>query len=595
MKSPRRLLLPLLLWLAFASPLANAALQALLDRDRVEPGESVELTLLRDGRGGGQPDLAPLQRDFAILGQASGSSIRIVNGSMSVQTQLRLTLSPKHGGRIAIPSLNWGGGHSPALTLEVSGSGGGHADGGAAPSSAHVFLNVGLEQKQPYIQAATPLKVRIYTDQPLYQAGLDLPASNDVLVQQVGQDRQSTETRNGRQYRVIERNYLLFPQRSGRVNLAGPVLDAQIADTRASDPFANDPFFGNVFGRTPFAGMMNAVRPLRLQGDAIVLDVRPRPAAATGPDWLPAREVRLEEAWRPGDGAFHAGEPITRHLRLSALGLTAAQLPDLAARMVLPEGIKAYPDQAKLATETRDDGVDGSREQDIALIASQPGRYTLPALRLSWWDTARNSQREAVLPARTLEILPGIGGSGTAATPPIAAAAPLGSATGNPLPAPAGPEPPIIPGAMALPWPWISLALGLLWLTTLAAWWHARRAGPRPVHSAATPAGPDTPKAGAARKAFRQACADNDAAAARRHLLEWARAASPSDPPAGLNALARRLDDASLSALLRDLDRACYAGGEWRGDALAEALKSLPGGRGAGAAKPASALAPLYP
>lgn len=576
--------------LALACPPANATLQALLDRDRVEPGESVELTLLRDGRGGGQPDLAPLQRDFAILGQASGSSIRIVNGSMSVQTQLRLSLAPKHGGRIAIPSLDWGGEHSPALTLEVSGS------GGAAPSSAHVFLSVGLEQKQPYIQAATPLKVRIYTDQPLYQAGLDLPASNDVLVQQVGQDRQSTETRNGRPYRVIERDYLLFPQRSGRVTLPGPVLAAQIADTRASDPFANDPFFGNVFGRAPFAGMMNAVRPLRLQGDAIVLDVRPRPAAATGPDWLPAREVKLEEAWRPDAGAFHAGEPITRHLRLSALGLTAAQLPDVAARMALPEGIKAYPDQAKLNTETRDDGVNGSREQDIALIASQPGHYTLPAVRLSWWDTARNSQREAVLPARTLEILPGIGGSGTAATPPIAAAVPPGSAAaGQPLTEPTSSASPAIPGATALPWPWISMALGLLWLATLAAWWHARRTGPRKMHSAASPAGPGSPDTDAARKAFRQACADNDAAAARRHLLAWARAASPADPPVGLNALARRLDDVSLSALLRDLDRACYAGGEWRGEALAEALKALPGARNTGAAKPASALAPLYP
>ncbi len=144
----------------------------------------------------------------------------------------------------------------------------------------------------------------------------------------------------------------------------------------------------------------------------------------------------------------------------------------------------------------------------------------------------------------------------------------------------------------------IGLALGLLWLATLAAWWRGRRAGSRPAPNNAIPnnAAPNgaTP-ANAARKAFRQACRDSAAAAARRHLLAWARAAWPSDPPTGLNALARRLDDAALSALLRDLDRACYAGGEWRGEALAEALQTLPGGEREGAAQPASALAPLYP
>jgi hypothetical protein len=223
---------------------------------------------------------------------------------------------------------------------------------------------------------------------------------------------------------------------------------------------------------------------MRLHGDAIVLDVRPRPASVTGQDWLPAQHVRLEESWRPDSGAFRAGEPITRQLRLSALGLTAAQLPDLAARMPLPDGIKAYPDQAKLNNAQQDGSVSGSREQDIALIASRPGRYQLPALHLTWWDTTRNSPREAILPARTLEILPGVAGA-EAAPPPVtraptaSPAEPSSSTLAFPLP---------IAGARstAFPWPWLSLVLGLLWLATLACHLAARparrprRPGPAP-------------------------------------------------------------------------------------------------------------------
>jgi hypothetical protein len=578
-----------LLLLTLPSLPAMAALQAWLDRDRVEPGEAVELTLQRDGRSDNRPDLAPLRRDFAILGRASGSTVQIVNGRMTAQVQLRLTLSPKHAGRITVPALNWDGERSPPLALSVAGNA-----AGAAAASAHVFLTGTLEQKQPYVQAATTLKLRVYSDQPLYQASLDLPAGNDVLIQQVGKDRQSSETRGGRRYQVIERDYLLFPQRSGRISLTGPVLQAQVVDSRGGDASTGDPFFdraiGSVFGGNPFAGMMNATRPLRLQGDAIVLDARPRPAAAAGQDWLPARQVGLEESWRPDAAAVRTGEPLTRHLRLSALGLSAAQLPDLAARMPLPEGIKAYPDQPRLNTEAQDGNemgnVIGSREQDIALIASRPGRYVLPAMRLAWWDTARNSPREAVLPARTLEILPGPGGGAAGAPPSVAA--PVAPATDPPgrVAASAG---------TAFPWPWLSLALGLLWLATLAAWWRARRAGPGSGCAAtAAVAGVDSVRALEARRAFRQACRDNAAPAARRNLLAWARANWPHDPPTGLNALARRLPDPRLSALLRELDRACYAGGEWRGGALAEALAALPDGVERTRGK-APQLAGLYP
>jgi hypothetical protein len=588
--------LAILLLTVLPSLPAAAALQAWLAQDRVELGEAVELTLQHAGRGDSQPDLTPLDQDFAIVGRASGSSIQITNGHMTTQAQLRLTLAPKHDGRIPIPPLNWDGEWSPALVLTVAANApqAGSVDGRVAAPGSPVFLTSTLGQKQPYVQAATPLTLRIYTNQPLYQASLDLPSSNDVVVQQIGKDRQSSEVRDGRSYQVIERDYLLFPQRSGRISLPGAVLEAQVADTRAGtatgDPF--DRAFGSIFGRNPFAGMMNMTRPLRLQGDAIVLDARPRPPGVAGQDWLPAQQLSLEEGWRPDSTSVRAGEPFTRQLRLSAVGLSAAQLPDLAARMPLPDGIKAYPDQPSLSNEVQGGSIHGRREQDIALIASRPGRYQLPAMHVAWWDTKQNSAREVVLPARTLEILPGAGSSGSqppaGASPVVPAAAPASGPGGAVLPL-------ATQSIMASAWPWVSLVLGVLWLATLTAWWRARRPAPTiPANADVSAPGADPVRAGTARKAFRQACNDNDAAAARRHLLDWARAVWPHDAPAGLNALARRLDDPAATRLLRELDRACYAGGDWRGEPLAQALVALPDAAGRAKGK-APELAGLYP
>ena len=572
---------------------AAATVTAQLDHDQVGPGETVQLTLQHDGQTDSQPDLGPLKQDFQIVGRSSGSNIQIINGKMKSQVQISLMLLPKRSGKLHIPALQWDGESTPFLPLDVSSSGvsgpSGNASAGNAPTgnAAHVFVTATPEQKQPYVQAAIPLTVRIYTDQPLYQASLDLQPGNDVLVQQLGKDRQTNETRNGTNYQVIERKYLLFPQRSGKVQLDGAVLNAQVQDTRNNnDPFGN---FGSIFGRNPFAGMMNATRPIRIQSDPVMLNVRPRPAGFNGGDWLPAQNVTLEESWQPDNGPVHAGDPVTRHLHLSAQGLTAAQLPDLSRLMQLPDGLRAYPDQPRLNNDARGNGIVGTRDQDIAIIANTPGRYEIPALHLVWWDTAKNIQREISLPARTLDVLPGSGGVAISTAPPNQNIDSSGrptvstslNATEN--------------SSTNDRWNWISLVFAILWLGTLMAWWlSSRRHAKQPPARNSEPMTPavSAPRVAEARKAFQQACRNNDAPAARRRLLDWAHATWPQDPPTGLKALAERLDDETFKPLLHRLDRACYTDGKWQGAALLE-LKTLPA-REKPAAPSGMKLAGLY-
>jgi hypothetical protein len=571
---------------------ASAAINAWLDQNRIGNGETVQLTLEHDGQTDSQPDLGPLKQDFDILGRSSGSSIQIVNGKMSAKVRIDLTLAPKHGGKLLVPALQWDGQATPALALTVSNNGAPTAQTpNAAPgNTADTFITTTLDQQQPYVQAAVTLTVRLYVDQPLAQASLELEPGNDVQVQQVGQDRQFSETRNGHNYQVVERKYLLFPQRSGRIRIDGPVLNAQVMDRRAASPFGQDPFFGNVFGSNPFAGMMTATRPLRIRGDQIVLDVRPRPKSGTGHAWLPAQGMTLTETWQPANGPIHEGDPITRSLHLSAQGLTASQLPDLSLMMPLPPGLRAYPDQAKLDNGIQGGSVIGSRDQNIALIATRAGLYKLPALHLYWWDTTKNLQREVDLPARTLEVLPNAQGFAASTTPPAQDAGPPPSAA-NPVLTVPTPQ----PAAAESRWPWVSLALGLLWLGTLFAWWNSRRQGPRSNETGKPePATAAAPRITDARKAFRKACRENDPQEARRSLLAWAQAAWPEDPPTGLGGLSKGLNDPELESRLKQLDRACYAGGEWRGETLLEKMPSLPA-RSRPPAGTTGRLAGLYP
>ncbi|MEO7254747.1 MAG: BatD family protein [Casimicrobium sp.] len=573
-----------------------AAVTASLDKTQVALGERVRLVVQNTGKGDQQPDISALSQDFDVLGTQRGSSMQITNGSVSSQTQFTVLLTPKHSGTIHIAPIQWGGEQSGPLDLTVG--------AGAAPSrvgsnnaaDSQVNISSTLDQKQPYVQSAVVLNLRLNVGVPMAQASLDLQGNSDVLVRQLGKDQQHSESRNGRVYQVIERKYLLIPQRSGAISLRGPVLQAQVQDDAA--PAADtdiDSFFGNVFGQT-MGRFARPMRSVQIQGNAIEMDVKPRPTNTEASNWLPAQKLTLEETWRPEQGALHVGEPLTRHLHLSALGVSAGQLPDLASVMAVPDGIKKYPDQAKTDESLQGDTLRAERDQDIALIASAPGHYDLPALRLVWWDTASQTQRTAELPARSLDILPATGVTPgavpavpktTAATGTDAAKG-LSISTGQDANNYAGN---VIGAAKALlqtptAWLWVSAALAALWLGTLLLWWRARRralTNPAPA-TPLSPAANNTvaqavapPSARSALSALQQACAANDARRARQHVLEWAAATWPQNPPRGLNSLTERLQDVRYVEPLQRLDRACYAAdAPWNGSMLAKAFSQPP-------------------
>jgi hypothetical protein len=580
--SGRRIVVTTLLLLA-AGGRANAALRAWVDEPQVAPGETLELNLAHDGQTQTQPDLAPLRQDFDIVGRSSSANVQIINGAASSTTQLTLTLAPKRAGHLTVPALTWDGDRSAPLAVNV-----GAASNGAAGTS-RVFLQTQIDPKSPYVQAAVHVTVSVYAAVPLSHADLEFPASDAALVREVGADTTSTAERNGQSYQVVTRHYLVFPQHSGHLSIPGPTLSGNVPAS-ARGGHSNDPF-AQFFGNDPFAGMLKTTKPIRLSGESIELDVQPRPPGAGASYWIPAQDVQLSAQWRPQQLQAHTGDPVTVTLHLQAEDLTAAQLPDLSTLLRLPDGLKAYPDEPQLKDAPSGNGVLGKRDQSIALIADQPGHFTIPELRLSWWDTRSNQERQAILPSQTLSVTPAPGSQSVTVPrtqqPAAATSAPLTLAPphNNAITAQST-------GERAI-WKWISLGIGVLWLLTLTAWFLTqRRRGEKPAARAPEPSAA-APGKSAARAAFLSACARDDAHAARQNLLAWANAAFPAQRVPGLSALAKVIGDPAVEDLLRALDRACYAGESWRGAPLAEALRKWPP-RAAKAAVEEPELAPLY-
>lgn len=584
MRSAKRVWSRLALAALLTSGAAHAAVRAWIDNTNAAADSTIQLTLEHDGSTNEEPDLAPLKQDFDVLSRSSSSSMQIINGSVSSHVRQSLSLAPKHSGDLRIPPIRWGGEQSEALTVHV----GGAPSNAQAPTSRTVFVETSVAAAgHLYVQAQVDVTVRIYSQVPLYHASLELPSSNDVLVQQIGADRNEVLVKDGVRYQVVERHYALFPQRSGGLTVPGAVLDAQIAVRNRNSLGAQfDDLFGNM---QSLNNMFTSLKPIKEHGEDLSLNVLPRPSGAQGDYWLPARDVKLGAEWRPDSAQANAGDPVTLHLRLQAQGLTAAQLPDLSSLLQLPAGVRAYPDQAKLGNDTHGDVLVGERDQDVALIADQPGQFKVPSLTIHWWDVQSNQPRETTLPERTLTVLPVAAAPATenarAASAPAtqAALAPSGATTRGRA---------ITAGADL--WRWVSLALGILWLITLIAWYLTRRRGDSPAAKPFRMAADERRVSIAgARREFHNACRRNDARAARAALLRWIAAARPERRPVSLRAFSKETQDAQLSSLLADLDRAVYANGSWSGGPLLAALHDLPL-RFPDDQAPSEALAPLY-
>ncbi|MGE6993946.1 BatD family protein [Pseudomonas sp. NPDC047961] len=520
-----------------------ATLLARVDRTELSLDETVELTLeTADGTAFGKPDLQPLDGLFKVSGTRQSNQLAGANGEAKAITQWQVTLQPLQTGYVVIPPLQLGDARSEPITLHVTEPSAGDSD-----LLAPIFIDASLDQDVAYVQAQVLLTLRIYHSVSLYDDSTLSPLQmSDALVERLGEPRTYEKDINGVRHGVIEIRYALFPQKSGELTIPAQLFSATTVAPATGDQY------GSRFGRST-----------QVKSPTIPLTVKAKPAEyPAGVPWLPARSLTLVEAWSPEPADAQLGEALTRSLLLKADGLTSSQLPPIGSTEV--PGLRSYPDQPTLNNEITANGVSGSREQREALVATRTGDFQLPPVEVVWWNTLDDRLERSTLPGRNLLVAD----NPNLQQPDIDT-----------------PEVPELREARRL-WPW-QLSSALLALTTLLGfglWLHAR-SQPAVIRTVQT--GP-TPRS--LLDDLKRACLANDTQATRHALDAWAR-----QQPETLADMAARFEP--LSDALDGLNGALYSetGQRWQGEALWQAIQSLPARQAGDAEREASALPPLYP
>ena len=605
---------------------ALADLRATFDRPTAYEGDTVTLTIESDGATpGGQPDLSALAADFDVQGTSTGSQISIINGRSSAKFSWRISLLPKTVGQIDVAPIQVGDQQTGPLSLTVSevpqGAQGGPGD------DVYLELQLGGDDdragNQVVVQQQVPVVVRLFSAVPIRGGDLSAPSADGAVLERLGEDTQYSTQRNGRDYQVIERRFSLSPQRSGALRIAPVQFEGELLGSgrarAANDRFGrlfNDPMMDRMFGDMPFP-MSQRGEPVRARSRALTLQVEPRAEGFGGEHWLPAEAVAIDDSWAKQPPRLRVGEPATRTLKVTAKGLAGAQIPEID--VPAPTGMRVYPEQTDSQSRTDGSTLFGVSIQRMTMIPTVGGSVEIPEMRVNWWDTVAETERVATVPAMTLDVEGPVAMASTgdadaagllpdqsSAQPPASmtesGASQVGSAPTTPAPTVAR-DAPLADGSREASWPlWAGVAI-LMLLAVAAVLLYLRR---RQVTASAAQPFPK-PRAqqglGPLRDAMRGACASNDASAASRALIAWARALWSDRPPANLAAVAARIEQGegpgsvAAAAQVRVLERRLYApdAGPWDGEALWLCVKDGLAGRRLRDQSDQDDLAPLYP
>lgn len=456
----RRCAAMLLLWLPL---MAWAQPRAWLDRDRIAMGDTVTLNVQSDA---GAPDFAPLRGDFDLSGQTSSRQVEWSNGSMQQRSLYGVALTPRRSGALTIPALQVGTAQTAPLRLQVDAA----APVTAANGAAMAFIQTDVDDDTPYVQQSVGVVVRLFFASQLASGELIVDTPAGASLQRVGDDRTDVRQVNGRRYNVVERRFLLIPERSGTLRLAGARFNG-----RSAGGFFDD-FFGGGDGR------MNAT------GADRTLQVQAQPAQAPQP-WLPLQGLQLRYTSAPSTA--RTGEAATIVVEAIAEGATRAQFTDLPIPD-LGTAAQVFAEPAQYEETFNGSTPRLKITRRYSVVPRQPGPLQVPGPRVSWWNVRDGSAQQARLPDLALTVSAGTGTAAPAAPPPIDTDAALPDDDTR-----IAATDPIASGAPSQPWPWIAAVIGLalLWLLTLLWGWQRGRGGPSTRGATGLPGSPSGPEA----------------------------------------------------------------------------------------------------
>lgn len=385
----------LLSLLTLSSAIAQVtSVSASIDKNPVMLDEAIRLSVTAEGDAPRDAfDSSALLGDFVVGRTSVSSQTSIVNFDATKTITWTTTLFPRDTGTFTIPSFTIEGKKTEPFKVRVI-----PVKSSSDGEARDYFVTAEVASDDVYLQQQIYYTAKLYLATNIERGSLQAPEMANGDIRQLGEDKQYTDIKNGKRYQVIERNFAIVPQASGEFVIRGPVFTGDVMATNSGQRF----------------GFFNRTQQVNRIGPDIVVNVSPVPDDFDG-HWLPSEMVRIDEEWPKGE-IYRVGEPVTRVITLTAMGLVEEQLPELPSHY--PPGFKLYPDQATTSTIEKNNNLIAQRQESLAIIPTEPGDYVLPDVTVPWFNIVTGETEYARLEARTISVAPAQPGTAAPSSAP---------------------------------------------------------------------------------------------------------------------------------------------------------------------------------
>lgn len=370
------------------------SVEATIDRNPVMLDEAIRLTVTANGSADRDAfDSSSLLKDFVVGRTSVSSQTSIVNFDAKRTTTWTTTLFPRKEGTFTIPSLRIEDKTTAPIEVSVI------PVQEQSSVARDYFVTTDIDKNEAYLNQQLLYTVKLHLSSNIERGSLQAPEMENAEIRQLGDDKQYTDIVNGRRYQIIERQFAVVPQASGEFTLRGPVFTGEVMAANTNQRF----------------GFFNRTQQINRVGPDIVVNINPIPRDIDYA-WLPSEMVRIDEEWPQGDN-FVVGEPVTRIVTLTALGVVEEQLPEIPE--FYPPTFKLYPDQSNTTTVEKNQNLIAQRQSSLAIIPTEPGKMVLPEVTIPWFNTLTEQTEYATIPPRSINVV-AASGQTNSATPQAA-------------------------------------------------------------------------------------------------------------------------------------------------------------------------------
>lgn len=275
-------------------------------------------------------------------------------------------------------------------------------DAGDKITGKDLFITVTADKQRIYEQEAVVLTYKLYSLVNLSQLSGEMPDLEGFHTQEIDLPQQKSlkmEMYNGKKYGTcVWRQYVLFPQRSGKMTIPAIKFDAIVVQqNRSIDPF--DAFFN---GGSSIVEVKKTIT-----APSLTIDVSPLPSPKPDNYSGAVGKFNISSSLTPTEG-LKTNDALTLRVTLSGNGnMKLMKAPQPA----FPTDFETYDAKITDKTKISANGVTGNKVYDFIAVPRHAGKFTIPPVEFCYFDPSAKAYKTIKTEAYNLEVAKGKGGN----------------------------------------------------------------------------------------------------------------------------------------------------------------------------------------